>query len=127
MADETEPLDGGKGPAAVEPPAWLAPDARNVWAQLAPVTAPGTLTAATAHSFALLCTSVATYAESDQLVQEAGMLIAEGQALVPNPALAIRNQADGMIARWARLFGLTPDSQPPSETAPRKLRHLRET
>jgi phage terminase small subunit len=70
---------------------------------------------------------MATFAESDQLVQEAGMLIAEGQALVPNPALAIRTQADGMFARWARLFGLTPDSQPPAAGGPRKLRHLRES
>ncbi|WP_242882601.1 P27 family phage terminase small subunit [Actinomadura litoris] len=126
MAVATEPLDGS-GPAAVEPPVWLATEARAVWTQLAPVTAPGTLTFATASAFALLCTAVATYAESDQLVQEAGMLIAEGQALVPNPALAIRGQADGTFARWAREFGLTPDSQPPPQTGPRSLRHLRET
>ncbi|KAB2344868.1 P27 family phage terminase small subunit [Actinomadura rudentiformis] len=118
-------LDGGKT-AAVEPPGWLADEARSVWAQLAPVTAPGTLTAATAAAFALLCTAVATYAESDQLVQEAGMLIAEGQALVPNPALAIRSQADGTFGRWAREFGLTPDSQTPADAGPRGARHLRE-
>ncbi|MBO2459799.1 P27 family phage terminase small subunit [Actinomadura violacea] len=126
MTAVPQPLDGS-GPAAVEPPGWLATEARTVWAQLAPVTAAGTLTPATATSFGLLCTAVAAYAESDQLVQEAGMLIAEGQALVPNPALAIRAQADGTFARWAREFGLTPASQPPPPTGPRSLRHLRET
>lgn len=96
-------------PAPVDPPEWLSPDALDVWQTLAPQTAPGSLTEATAPTFAMLATALATYVEADQLIQSAGLLITAGMDLVPNPALAIRERADATAAKWARLFGLLPD------------------
>jgi P27 family predicted phage terminase small subunit len=103
---------GGKpmaGSDPVEPPAWLSTEAADVWRALAPHTAAGTLTPGTAWTFAMLCTELATYAEAEQLVQDAGMLIADGQTLGPNPALLLRRQADSIAARWMGQFGLTPE------------------
>ena len=124
-------VDGGghkptAAPAPVEPPPWLSAEAREVWAALAPRTAAGTLTPATAWTFALLCVEFSTYVEAEQLVQEAGLLIADGQNLVPNPALQLRRQADGIAGRWAAQFGLTPASARGTGESerPRQLPHL---
>ena len=102
-------------PATAGPPAWLDADARQVWDRLAPVVPAGRLTTATAEGFALLCVAVAAYAEANDLVSETGMLIAQGQDLVPSPALSIRNGLDPVVARWLRTYGLSPDSQPPAQ------------
>lgn len=98
------------GADSVEPPSWLSAEAAEVWRTLAPHTAAGTLTPGTAWTFAMCCTELATYAEAEQLVQDAGMLIADGQTLGPNPALQQRRQADAVAARWLPQFGLTPES-----------------
>ena len=117
---------GGDAPASVGLPPWLSSDAREVWAALAPRTAAGTLTPATAWTFGFLCTEYASYIEAEQLVQEAGLLIADGQNLVPNPALLLRRQADGIAGRWAAQFGLTPASARGAGESdrPRQLPHL---
>lgn len=123
------PLHGRRGnsdpaPSPANPPAWLPTAAHEVWTQLAPHVPPGRLTPATAHAFAMLCVAVATYTEANQLVQDGGLLIAEGQALIPNPALAIRDRNDAIITKWAREFGLTPDTNKPTGKTPRRLPHL---
>ncbi|WP_141575878.1 P27 family phage terminase small subunit [Actinomadura sp. WMMA1423] len=115
------------GPVPVDPPEWLSEDATTLWHTFAPHTAPGTLTPGTASAFALYCNALATYAEADQMVQTAGVLIADGQGLAPNPALAIRDRADTTIHRWANLFGLLPDPRtaaPAGTDRPRTLPHL---
>lgn len=126
-----ELIDGHTTPreaVPVDPPDWLSEDAVTQWRTFAPHTAPGTLTPGTAPAFALYCNALAAYIEADQMVQTAGVLIAEGQGLAPNPALAIRDRADTTISRWAALFGLLPD--PRNRAAPtgtdraRTLPHL---
>ncbi|WP_433464154.1 P27 family phage terminase small subunit [Spirillospora sp. CA-128828] len=125
-------LDGGGNttttvPAPVDPPDWLSPEAATIWHTLAPRTPPGALTEATAPAFAMLCNALATYTEADQLIQTAGILIAEGQGLTPNPALAIRDRADTTVGKWAKLFGLLPDTRtaaPATPERPRTLPHL---
>jgi len=107
------------------PPGTLSAAARDVWERLAPHVPDGKLTAATADLFAMLCVQVATWHEADQLVNDAGLLIAAGQDLVPSPALTIRVQADVMTGRWAKLFGLTPDV-PAAAPSRGGMRHLRE-
>ncbi|MGH3275417.1 MAG: P27 family phage terminase small subunit, partial [Streptosporangiaceae bacterium] len=104
----------------------LAPEALTVWQRLAPHVPAGNLNAGNADLFGMLCTSLQTYAEADSIIAAAGLLITAGQDLIPSPALQIRTQADGLAARWARTFGLTPDAQPakPAKGAP--MRHLRE-
>lgn len=103
-------------------PAWL-PDlsgenptrhpAREHWDRLVPHLPPGVLTDTTAPTFALLCVALATYAEADQIIQAAGMLIpGDGGFLVENPALKIRDRADAQVAKWAKAFGLSPDGRP---------------
>ncbi|MEV5710158.1 P27 family phage terminase small subunit [Actinoallomurus sp. NPDC052274] len=126
---ELRVLDGagsGAAPDPVDPPEWLSDEAAEIWRALAPRTAPGTLTPSTAWAFAMLCTELATFADAEQLVQEAGIIVADGQNLVPNPALAIRRQADGIAGRWAAQFGLTPDSAAADAAAgqSRQMRHL---
>jgi phage terminase small subunit len=73
-------------------------------------------------------TTLATYREADSIITASGVLIAVGQDLAPNPALGIRNGADATAARWAKTFGLTPDSQPlappQAHEGPRRLPHL---
>ncbi|MBO2461166.1 P27 family phage terminase small subunit [Actinomadura violacea] len=123
-------LDGGGDttvPAPVDPPDWLSDEATTLWHTLAPHTAPGTLTEGTAPAFAFLCNALATYVDADQMVQTAGVLIAEGQGLAPNPALAIRERADATVGKWARHFGLIPDphtAAPATTQRPRTLPHL---
>lgn len=102
-------------PPAVQPPGWLEDDARGVWDRLAPVVPDGRLTPATAEGFALLCVALAAYTEADKLVTISGLLVAQGQDLVPAPALAIRDRQGGDVARWLKTYGLTPDSQPPGK------------
>jgi phage terminase small subunit len=96
-----------------------------VWDRLAPHVPAGNLTPGNADLFGMLCTSLSTYAEADSIIAEAGLLITAGQDLVPSPALQIRTQADGLAARWARTFGLTPDAAP---AKPQRggMRHLKE-
>ncbi|MFI0406603.1 P27 family phage terminase small subunit [Actinomadura sp. 3N508] len=124
-------LDGGGTnttvPAPVDPPDWLSDEATTIWHTLAPRTAPGTLTQGTAPAFALLATALATYIDADQMIQTAGVLIAEGQGLAPNPALSIRDRADAAVGKWAKLFGLLPDARtaaPATPEQPRTLPHL---
>jgi phage terminase small subunit len=73
----------------------------------------------------MLCTQVATFWEADKLVQDAGLLTVDGLDITVNPAVAIRDRADGNTMRWAKAFGLMPD-QP--QAAPQRpgMRHLRE-
>lgn len=119
----TVPAPGGPP----DPPDWLSTEAATIWHTLAPHTAPGTLHEGTAPAFALLATALATYIDAEQMVQTAGVLIAEGQGLAPNPALSIRDRADATVAKWAKLFGLLPDARtaaPASPERPRTLPHL---
>lgn len=117
----------GDGPSALpDPPEWLSAEARTLWDRLAPVVPPGNLTVASAELFGMLCTSLATYAEADGIINAAGLLITAGQDLIPSPALQIRTQADGLAAKWARTFGLTPDAAPAKPAKGGGMRHLRE-
>lgn len=123
---------GAHHPPIPPPPAWLSTAAREVWQRLAPHVPPGTLTEASADLFGITCTTMATYTEADGIVESAGLLIAAGQDLVPNPALAIRTTADAGIARWARVFGLIPDTTtnttPKPGTGPKRIpRYVVET
>jgi phage terminase small subunit len=112
-------------PAHLPPPDGLAPDAALIWDRLAPLVPAGKLNPATGDLFAMLCTQLATFWEADKLVQETGILTVDGLAITVNPAVAIRDRADGMTMRWAKVFGLMPD-QP--QAAPQRpgMRHLRE-
>lgn len=110
-----------------EPPDWLAGDAREVWDRLSPLTAPGRLTAATSEAFAMLCVSLATYAEADELLRENSLLLFDGQTPYPHPALAIRDRQDATAARWLKTFGLTPDAEPARDPGPYRPPHLVET
>jgi P27 family predicted phage terminase small subunit len=104
----------------------LSDRARDTWTRLAPLVPDGRLTEATADMFAMLCTQIATWREAEELVQETGILTVAGQDLVTNPALSIRDHADSMTARWAKAFGIAPDSpqaaMPQGRTGPRHLR-----
>jgi phage terminase small subunit len=112
-------------PALPDPPESLSDEAREVWDRLAPHVPAGRLHDGTADMFAMLCTTIATWHEANGLVNDSGILTVAGQDLIPSPALAIRVQADAMTARWAKMFGLTPDT--PATAAPRAgVRHLRE-
>ena len=115
--------------AAVEPPEWASPEARTIWASLAPHVTPGSLTTATAPSFAMLCATLATYIEAAGMVDAAGALIAEANStdLVINPALPIRVQADAMYSRAAQEFGLTPATQPDPDQGAGAARRPRRT
>jgi P27 family predicted phage terminase small subunit len=95
-----------------DPPAWLGDDAVKVWTQLAPIVPDDNLTAATADSFALLCVALATYQEAHGIILEAGLLLAQGQDLVQNPAYAIRSQQNPVALALLKTFGLTPDTPP---------------
>lgn len=102
-----------------ETPALTAHPARLHWDRLAPLCAPGTLTEATAPTFAMLCVAMATYAEADEILQAAGLLIpGEGNYLMENPALKVRDRADAQISKWAKMFGLSPDGRPRALPAP---------
>ena len=123
--DDTQPP--GDVPSALpDPPEWLSDEARALWDRLAPVVPAGNLTVANAELFAMFCTSLATYAEADGIINAAGLLITAGQDLIPSPALQIRTQADGLAGRWAKTFGLTPDAAPAKPARGGGMRHLRE-
>ena len=100
-------------PALPDPPAMLGDDALKVWTRLAPIVPDDKLTQQTADAFAQLCIALATYEEAHGIIIEAGLLIAQGQDLVPNPGYPIRSHQGGVALNLLRLFGLTPD-QPPS-------------
>lgn len=111
----------------IEPLDWLSEDAQAIWRALAPHVPDGRLNPGSADLFAMYCNTLATYRETDGIVQEAGVLIAANQDLIPNPALPIRSQMDATAARWARTFGLSPDAQPaapPPGKGRRQLPHL---
>jgi len=114
------------GSLPLPPPDSLSGKARDTWTRLAPLVPDGRLTEATADMFAMLCTQIATWQEAEELVQETGILTVAGQDLVTNPALAIRDHADTMTARWAKAFGIAPDAPqaaaPSGRTGPRHLR-----
>ncbi len=114
-------------PPLPDAPAWLGDEARQVWDRLAPLVPDSKLTPATADAFALLCVSVATYAEAHEIIATTGLLIAQGQDLIPSPALAIRNQQDPTVARWLKTFGLTPDTPPPAKPGRGYRPHLVES
>ncbi len=120
--DQTPPR-----PQLPGPPGWLGDDAAKVWALLAPIVPGDNLTAATADSFALLCVALATYQEAHGIILEAGLLLAQGQDLVQNPAYAIRSQQNPVALGLLKTFGLTPDT-PPSTKPGRGYRpHLVES
>ena len=110
----TDTTGGGPEPHPVTCPDWLAEEARAVWTRLAPDVPPGRLTRHTREAFAQLCVALATYTEADQLITSTGLMVAQGQDVVPNPALAIRDRQSATVATWLKAFGLTPDtpSQP---------------
>ena len=104
-------------PIAV-PPAYLGDDARNVWERLAPVVPDDKLTVETADTFALLCVALATYEEAHGIVVvETGLLIAQGQELVTNPAYGIRMQQNPVVLNLLKTFGLTQTSHRPPNPA----------
>jgi P27 family predicted phage terminase small subunit len=125
--DATPTQEGVPSPSPLEPPEWLSDDAQTIWRTLAPHVPDGRLNPGSADLFAMYVNSLAQYREADGIIQDAGMLIALGQDLAPNPALPIRTQADATAARWAKTFGLSPDSQtaaPPPGKGRRQLPHL---
>lgn len=100
------PLRGGinttnHGPAGA-PPDWLDDRARQTWERLAPTLKP---TEAEADEFACLCVAVGEFQEATVNINDAGMVLTgpEGEEYA-NPAVGIRDTADGKIARWTARF-----------------------
>jgi phage terminase small subunit len=84
------PADAGPGtptPTAQQPE-WLGDKARAVWDRLAPGVDKTRLTASTAEAFALLCVSLAAYADADELLRDGSLLTGDGPVLVQHPAVA---------------------------------------
>jgi P27 family predicted phage terminase small subunit len=111
-------------PPLPDPPSWLGDDARAVWERLAPVVPDDKLTAATADGFALLCVALATYEEAHGIIIDTGLLIAQGQELVTNPAYGIRMQQNPVALNLLKTYGLTPDQPPPTKPGRGPRPHL---
>lgn len=100
------PLRGATGERehvpAGGPPDWLDNRAQAVWRRLAPQLNP---TAAEADEFACLCVAVGEFQDATVTINNTDMVLtnAEGEDYA-NPAVSIRDTADGKIARWTARF-----------------------
>jgi P27 family predicted phage terminase small subunit len=114
----------------VAPPAWLSDDGKTYWADLLRHLDNGVVKPADVHAFAMLCNELATYAEADAIVQEAGILIDTGAGLATNPALTIRSNAAAAVQKWSAYLRITPDDTShrhrEQSAAGARLRHRRE-
>jgi len=117
------------GGAVVQAPAWLSDTGRGYWADLLRHLPAGAVTPADSHALGMLANELATYADADSLVQEAGILItANNGDLVPNPALPIRDRASAAVARWSAFLRISPDTrQATKHPSGNAIRHRKET
>lgn len=115
--DEPVPSDG-----EIEPPAWLASDAVEIWDVYAPdLIRKGVLTAWDVEAFAVCCDAAARRRRAVAAIDEEGEVVElpvydrngkpTGTRRSRNPWLIVLNQADGQLQRWAARFGLTPSDR----------------
>lgn len=101
------PLRGATDTADSDPvgdaPDWLDDRARSVWERLAPKLRP---TAAEADEFACLCVAVGEFQDATVEINSGGGMVLTGPEgeQYANPAVGIRDTADGKIARWTARF-----------------------
>jgi P27 family predicted phage terminase small subunit len=115
---ETRPSEVGRAepqPREVSPqaPAWLADDAREVWDRtLEELEAMGLARGADVDALVMYCNAVVNHARAQQAIDREGVLVdgASG-GKVRNPATTIVNHNAGIVARFAREFGLTPSAR----------------
>lgn len=98
------PFDGGPDPTgnpAGDPPGWMSEVGQSVWRRLAQEVKP---TTAEVDEFACFCEAVAEFREATEHLTIAGLILTNDEGEYANPAVGIRDTADGKIARWAKRF-----------------------
>lgn len=94
----------------LEPPAWLLPDAKDAFAELAEVIyGLGVSTKADVLALAMLAESIILYRKAtEELVRDGLSTATETGGRKSHPALIARSQAWSEIARGLAMFGLDP-------------------
>ncbi|MGH9167383.1 MAG: phage terminase small subunit P27 family, partial [Acidimicrobiia bacterium] len=99
--------------AEVACPKWLSPEARAVWARLAPgLVQRGILTVWDVDLFARFCALEVFNRLALEDVQQRGILVAgRNRARVKNPALQVVRDTGAELRALAARFGLTPSDR----------------
>lgn len=115
--DEPQPSE-----LEIEPPAWLAEDAVEVWDRLAgDLIAKRVLTAWDVDAYAAFCDAVARRARAAEHLADEGEVVEHpvynkngdvtGSRLGKNPWLLVLDGADAQVQRYGARFGLTPSDR----------------
>jgi P27 family predicted phage terminase small subunit len=100
--------------AAPDPPAWLEPEARELWDRVAPtLDRLDLLKPEDWQSFICYCETWATWREALHRVRVEGLILDNPKTGMPhkNPAMAIVEAANMQLLRYAQQFGLTPAAE----------------
>ncbi len=98
-------------PIAGDPPSWLPDDAKEKWAQLAPVMQGyGLLTEIDRDQFAQYCLFYVRAIEAESDIEQRGLLVqsARDSSKVKNPAVSIAKEYHSAASKLADKFGMNP-------------------
>jgi P27 family predicted phage terminase small subunit len=96
-----------------EAPSWLAPEAQREWTALAPkLFRLGLLTEVDGAALAAYCSSLATWARCQRVLDEEGLVVVLPNGYTQQHAMvAIANKALDKIRQFGSEFGLSPASR----------------
>jgi P27 family predicted phage terminase small subunit len=101
--------------SSIEPPDWLAPDAREEWLRLAPVLERlGVITETDQQALTGYCETWATWKHATQQLRKYGMVIKgrDGDLPIISPFVKIAHNATVQMRAYLIEFGMTPSSRP---------------
>jgi P27 family predicted phage terminase small subunit len=105
----------------LDPPAGLPAARAAIWQEtVAELADAGTLFRLDLNSLAAYVAAVADHRECSRLIAQSGVLIERDGKAVTNPALQAQTQAAGVIAQFAKQFGLTRHKAPDTPAEPPK-------
>jgi P27 family predicted phage terminase small subunit len=103
------------------PPAWLSPDALEIWARLEPALPAG----ADPDTFAVYCSELANYQQAQRLLNQTGPLLrTQTGNHVPSPLVRVKQGSAQVLRSLHRDLGLADsDAELPVPTRPVRFRN----
>lgn len=108
--------------SALDPPAWLDPNAQEEWRRLAPMLARlGVLTETDSDALSAYCEAFTTWKQATAKIRQFGMVVKANQAgfelPVISPYVKIANHAMAQMRGMLTEFGMTPSARARIHTA----------
>lgn len=113
-----EPRPQGK---LLKPPEFLDAIAREEWQRVRKELHDlGLLTAVDRSALAAYCVSYSRWVQAEEAIKSQALMVKNGEAIGPNPFIAIANRAMEQMMRAAAEFGMTPSARTRVRTEPKK-------